>query len=348
MARLGLHPRLARALLDGAREVGARRAAEVVALLSEEPPREYGDDLAAAWRTARRGGDGVRGALAAGGAAAGVALAVRHPASSAEPGLRGRHRRGPAAPAGARADDAVAGLVAALAFPERVARARGEGAFLMASGTGARARRRVAAAQRARGWPSPSRTGPRTPPPRGCGSPPSSTRTRRVRPPRICSSPARRSAGRTAMSSPGEVERLGAVELSVRAAEGPGPRSRTGGAARRAAARGARAAALDAARRRGCASGSPFCTGSWARPGRMCRTRALLDRTEEWLEPELSRARRRADLGRIHGRPGAAAAAAVGDAATRPGSTSWRRSGSRCRAARGSGWSTAGRSRSWR
>ncbi|MQS34163.1 helicase-related protein, partial [Streptomyces katsurahamanus] len=55
MSRLGLHPRLARALLDGAPEVGARRAAEVVALLSEEPPREYGDDLAAAWRTARRG-----------------------------------------------------------------------------------------------------------------------------------------------------------------------------------------------------------------------------------------------------------------------------------------------------
>ncbi|MEU8530230.1 helicase-related protein, partial [Streptomyces sp. NPDC048629] len=47
MSRLGLHPRLARALLDSAPEVGARRAAEVVALLSEEPPREYGDDLAA-------------------------------------------------------------------------------------------------------------------------------------------------------------------------------------------------------------------------------------------------------------------------------------------------------------
>ncbi|MDV9191490.1 helicase-related protein, partial [Streptomyces sp. SR27] len=48
MSRLGLHPRLGRALLDGAPEVGARRAAEVVALLSEEPPRDYGDDLAAA------------------------------------------------------------------------------------------------------------------------------------------------------------------------------------------------------------------------------------------------------------------------------------------------------------
>ncbi|MFE0425584.1 helicase-related protein, partial [Streptomyces sp. NPDC058953] len=36
MARLGVHPRLARALLDGARRVGADRAAAVVALLSEE------------------------------------------------------------------------------------------------------------------------------------------------------------------------------------------------------------------------------------------------------------------------------------------------------------------------
>ncbi|MFB7256268.1 DEAD/DEAH box helicase, partial [Streptomyces nojiriensis] len=57
MARLGLHPRLARALLDGSAALGARRAAELVALLSEEPPREYGDDLAGAWRQARAGGD---------------------------------------------------------------------------------------------------------------------------------------------------------------------------------------------------------------------------------------------------------------------------------------------------
>ncbi|MER5602706.1 DEAD/DEAH box helicase, partial [Streptomyces sp. NPDC002265] len=57
MARLGLHPRLGRALLDASAAVGAERAAEVVALLAEEPPREYGDDLAAALRAARRGGD---------------------------------------------------------------------------------------------------------------------------------------------------------------------------------------------------------------------------------------------------------------------------------------------------
>ncbi|MGY1397356.1 ATP-dependent helicase C-terminal domain-containing protein [Streptomyces sp. SS10] len=58
LARLGLHPRLGRALLDASPRVGAALASEVVALLSEEPPRDYGDDLPAALRTARRGGDG--------------------------------------------------------------------------------------------------------------------------------------------------------------------------------------------------------------------------------------------------------------------------------------------------
>ncbi|WP_281156255.1 ATP-dependent helicase C-terminal domain-containing protein [Streptomyces sp. HYC2] len=57
LARLGVHPRLGRALLDASAVGGAERAAEVVALLSEELPREYGDDLATALRTARRGGD---------------------------------------------------------------------------------------------------------------------------------------------------------------------------------------------------------------------------------------------------------------------------------------------------
>ncbi|MFZ4231014.1 ATP-dependent RNA helicase [Streptomyces griseoincarnatus] len=58
LARLGLHPRLGRALLDASPRVGAALACEVVALLSEEPPRDYGDDLPSALRTARRGGDG--------------------------------------------------------------------------------------------------------------------------------------------------------------------------------------------------------------------------------------------------------------------------------------------------
>jgi ATP-dependent helicase HrpB len=52
LARLGVHPRLGRALLDTSGD-----GAEVVALLSEQAPREYGDDLAGALRAARRGSD---------------------------------------------------------------------------------------------------------------------------------------------------------------------------------------------------------------------------------------------------------------------------------------------------
>ncbi|MDI1453313.1 ATP-dependent helicase C-terminal domain-containing protein, partial [Streptomyces sp. ATE26] len=52
--------RLGRALLDTAGD-----GAEAVALLSEEVPREYGDDLAGALRRARRGGDAYAGRWAA-------------------------------------------------------------------------------------------------------------------------------------------------------------------------------------------------------------------------------------------------------------------------------------------
>ncbi|MEU5878951.1 ATP-dependent helicase HrpB [Spirillospora sp. NPDC047279] len=120
LARVGVHPRLGRALLDGAPRVGRRTAAQVVALLSEPPPRGAGDDLTAVWRGLRRGGppadahaarwrDEVRRLEQAVGAADGERLT----------------------------DDAAAGTVVALAFPERVARVRPGGGYLMASGTGA-------------------------------------------------------------------------------------------------------------------------------------------------------------------------------------------------------------------
>ncbi|MGP4004194.1 helicase-related protein, partial [Streptomyces sp. 8N706] len=144
MARFGLHPRLARALLDGARQVGARRAAEVVALLSEEPPREYGDDVVSAWRSARRGGDAYAGRWRAEARRLEGALRAAGPprARGAGDGPSAGRAAGPStdtpAPGGGvLTDDVAAGLVVALAFPERVARGRGPGAYLMASGTGA-------------------------------------------------------------------------------------------------------------------------------------------------------------------------------------------------------------------
>ncbi|MFG2559577.1 ATP-dependent helicase HrpB [Streptomyces sp. NPDC048496] len=277
MSRLGLHPRLARALLDGAAEVGGRRAAEVVALLSEEPPREYGDDLAVALRTARRGGDGY---------AARWRQEVRRLSSSLE-GAR----------EGSGTDDAAVGLVAALAFPERVARARGEGTFLMASGTGAELR--DGSRLRSAPWLAVA-----------VADRPAHAASARVRLAAVIDEDtARPAAGHLRFA--GEevrwdgqdvvarsVERLGAVELSVRALKQPDPAL-------------VRAALVDGLRREGLG------LLRWTRETEQLRERltflhrelgvpwpdvsdvALLSRTEEWLEPELSRARRRSDLARI-------------------------------------------------
>ncbi|MGW4411512.1 ATP-dependent helicase HrpB [Nonomuraea sp. NPDC004702] len=110
MALAGVHPRLARALLD----LGPR-AAEVVALLSEQLPRDAGDDLAEVWRAARGGGTGF---------AARWRQETRRLARACGQGPDVREV----------GDDALAGMAVALAFPERVARRRG-GGYLMASGT---------------------------------------------------------------------------------------------------------------------------------------------------------------------------------------------------------------------
>ncbi|MFF5991943.1 ATP-dependent helicase HrpB [Prauserella flavalba] len=108
MAALGLHPRLARALLDGAAEVGARSAAEVVALLDEGAQLT---DVEAELRRREKEPDGR------------LRKEVRRLAALVE--------GGPEAP-----DPAA---VVALAHPERLARRRGGGSnvYLMAGGTAA-------------------------------------------------------------------------------------------------------------------------------------------------------------------------------------------------------------------
>ncbi|WP_026414611.1 ATP-dependent helicase HrpB [Actinomadura oligospora] len=122
LAGLGVHPRLARALLDGASAVGARTAAQVVALLSEPPPPGAPDDLTAVWRRLRREGPPTDA----------HAARWRDEFRRLERAIPATNGRGGAG----GGDDASAGLVVALAFPERVARRRG-GGYLMASGTGA-------------------------------------------------------------------------------------------------------------------------------------------------------------------------------------------------------------------
>lgn len=414
MSRLGLHPRLARALLDGAREVGARRAAEVVALLSEEPPRAYGDDLAAAWRTARRGGDGYAarwrqearrlasalprthdGAGRYGGAAgpdavatfggvgrddtggtrqddpardggareargdgrgsgargigpadgavegggddrldvAGADVATGRTRAGGATARHGRDRRnhradgvrsdgrgggdrdgggdrGAGDVGGARiareearaddalADDGVVGIVAAFAFPERVARARGAGAFLMVSGTGAELA--DGSALRSAPWLAVA-----------VADRPASAASARVRLAAVIDEDTARAAAAHLLVSGEEVRwedgdvvardvtRLGAVDLSARPLRKPDPAR-------------VRAALLDGLRREG-----PGPLLRWTRDAQTLRERlgflhralgapwpdvsdaALLDGADDWLEPELSKARRRADLARI-------------------------------------------------
>ncbi|MFB7585603.1 ATP-dependent helicase HrpB [Streptomyces sp. NPDC056169] len=293
LSRLGLHPRLGRALLDGAAEVGVRRAAEVVALLSEEPPREYGDDLAAAWRSARRGEDGYAARWKAE-----ARRLERSAGEAAEPGRGAGPGRGPGSGAGAGNEDAVAGLVTALAFPERVARAREQGGYLMVSGSGARIAE--GSALRATPWLAVA-VADRT----------ARDATARVRLAAVVDEgTARWAAGH--LRATGEevhwedgdvvarsVDRLGAVELTVRP---------LGSGAEPALVR---EALLDGLRREGLG------LLRWSREASELRERlaflyaqvgepwpdvadgALVDRAGEWLEPELSRAARRADLGRI-------------------------------------------------
>lgn len=118
VAAVPADPRLARALLDGARVVGARRAAEVVAMLSDDV-RAPGGDLVAALRSLRRG-------------AAPETVRWRAQTERLLTAVPDR------TPSGALTDDLAAAFVVALAHPDRIARLRpGGSAYLMASGTGA-------------------------------------------------------------------------------------------------------------------------------------------------------------------------------------------------------------------
>lgn len=133
MAAIGAHPRLARALLDGTPRVGADRAREVVAMLSDDSGRDFGDDLPARWRALRRGED--RGATARwreetkrlGRGATGDPLG----GDGVRPAV-GRPTR-------VLPDDLAVGVVVGLAYPDRIARARRAGlaTYQMSGGTGA-------------------------------------------------------------------------------------------------------------------------------------------------------------------------------------------------------------------
>ncbi|GAA1436733.1 ATP-dependent helicase HrpB [Mycobacterium cookii] len=118
-------PRLARALIDGAGLVGSERAAEVVAMLSEDV-RAPGGDLAAALRS-------LRADRRAGSWRSQVTRLREVVAGQGD-------RMGASDHARALTDDVAVGLVIALAHPDRIARKRSGtsgAAYLMTSGTGA-------------------------------------------------------------------------------------------------------------------------------------------------------------------------------------------------------------------
>lgn len=125
LAQIPVEPRLARALLEASALIGARHAAEAVAMLSGDARAEEGD-LVALLRSLRSG---------------------RHPAAHAWRQQVLRLERlvphGTGAPGGPASEtatlDAVVATVVALAQPGWIARRRGEGSssFLLACGTGA-------------------------------------------------------------------------------------------------------------------------------------------------------------------------------------------------------------------
>ncbi|MET9080675.1 ATP-dependent helicase HrpB [Streptomyces sp. NPDC004237] len=270
LARLGVHPRLGRALLDT-----PGGGAEVVALLSEEAPREYGDDLAAALRAVRRGGDAYAGRWLA---------EVR------------RLRTGDEGGSAPGVDDRTVGRVAALAFPERVAKADG-GSYLMASGT--RAELREDSPLRGAPWLAVA-----------VADRPVGKGHARVQLAAAVDEDLARSAAASLYAEGQEVhwadgdvvarrvERLGAIELAVRPLRDADPAL-------------VREALLDGLRREGLGllRWTPDAAGLRQRLA-FLRLRlgepwpdvcddALHARVDDWLEPELGRARRRADLGRI-------------------------------------------------
>jgi ATP-dependent helicase HrpB len=282
IAAVGAHPRLSRAVLDGATMVGADRATQVVALLSDETVAGPDDDLGALWRRLR---DGVDPAATARwrDEARRLRSSVRHPG----PGSAGL------------TDDLAAGLLVGLAFPERLARARQAGSrtYLMAGGTAAE----LSPASRLTGSPWLAIAVADRPPGR------TDARVRIAAP--MDEATARR-AGAAMLATDDEVawsvgdvvarrvERLGAIVLADRALPNPDRALLA-------------AALLDGLRREGLA------LLRWSRDAQSLRQRLafchrvigvpwpdvgddiLLVDAGRWLGPELANARRRADLERI-------------------------------------------------
>ncbi|MCX2733853.1 ATP-dependent helicase HrpB [Saccharopolyspora sp. NFXS83] len=279
MAELGLHPRLARALLDGTELAGARAASEVVALLDDDTVTSE-SDVDSALARLRRGGPG---------ADRWRRESRRLAARSEKPARQGR------------ADPAE---IVALAFPERLARRRAPDSpiYLMASGTavevptGSPLRHAewlaVAVADRSPGAAHGTVR---------LAAPADEDLARRVAAPLLT---VRDEVG----WSGGDVravreERIGAITVDSRPLREPDP-----ALVRAALLDGLRADgpdllrwSQDAARLR---DRIGFLRSVLGEPWPAVDDESLLSDVDSWLEPELSRARKRADLARISARGG--------------------------------------------
>ena len=287
LATAGVHPRLARALLDGGRLVGARRTAELVAILGDDSLSGGTDDLALAWRRLRTGGDPA--------AAGRWREETRRLQQTADAGSK--QAVGDRVP-----DDLAAGIVAGLAFPERLAKARsasgsGASSFLMAIGTAAEPTPgsgltgapwlAVAVAQRQAGAPA-----------------------ARIRLAAVIDEATAREVGVSLLRTDDEVrwldgdvmarriERLGAIMLTERPLKHPA-RDLVEAALRE----GVRKEGLDLLRWTPNAvslrSRLAFCRSVLGDPWPEVGDQALLTEIDHWLGPELHRARRRSDLAAV-------------------------------------------------
>ncbi|MBO4163390.1 ATP-dependent helicase HrpB [Micromonospora antibiotica] len=283
IAATGTHPRLGRALLDGAARVGRDRAAELVALLAEDGLAGRHDDLTAGWRRLRDDTDpGARWRAEV------RRLRAALPATTERGGV------------GARLpDDLAAGLLVGLAYPERLARLRRAGgtSYLMAGGTGAELA--AGSALAGTGWLAVA-VADRSP-----GAP-----TARVRLAAPVDEATAREVGGPLLTEVREVgwvdgdvlarqvTRLGAIELVSRPLARPASELLAA-----ALADGLRQVGLDlltwTPAARTLRQRLAFCRQALGADWPEVSDAALLAAADRWLGPELAAARRRADLARI-------------------------------------------------
>ena len=297
LAGLAVHPRLARALLDGAATVGSERAGEVVAVLADDTLAGGRGDLAAVWRALRSGVD--PGATRRWRAEA-RRLATDLPSAGAEarasdlPSVKTARRRLP--------DDLAAGLLVGLAYPERLALARqpGGASYLMAGGTAAELP--ASSPLAGVGWLAVA-VADRSP----------GQASARIRLAAAIDEATAREAGAALLTSGTEVrwadgdvvalqsERLGPIPLVERPLRHPDPV-----ALRAALLDGVRAEGLTLlnwdADARTLRERLAFCFAAFGPPWPAMDDATLLAGAEDWLGPDLATARRRSDLARISAR----------------------------------------------